>query len=121
MVSEVASGAVGTEHPTVTRAYTRDVAGRTIKVSLDDRDPTPRRMAALLAPVSAAGEIATLLDAFPANQHLWHVNLLFAREAWPLLCSGNTVIWVPGYRPAHPFRLTDKTRQVIYFTLTQKM
>ena len=43
-----------------------------------------------------------------------------AREAWPLLCAGDTVIWVPGYRPAHPFRLTDKTRQVIYFTLTQK-
>jgi tRNA(Ile)-lysidine synthase len=43
-----------------------------------------------------------------------------ARDAWPLLCSGDTVIWVPGYRPAHPFRLTDKTRQVIYFTLSQK-
>ena len=43
-----------------------------------------------------------------------------ARDAWPLLCSGDTVIWVPGYRPAHPFRLTDKTRQAIYFTLTQK-
>jgi tRNA(Ile)-lysidine synthase len=42
-----------------------------------------------------------------------------AREAWPLLCSGETVIWVPGYRPAHPFRLTDKTRQVIYFMLTK--
>jgi tRNA(Ile)-lysidine synthase len=44
-----------------------------------------------------------------------------AREAWPLLCSGETVIWVPGYRPAHPFRLTDKTRQIIYFTVTQKI
>jgi len=40
-----------------------------------------------------------------------------ARDNWPLLCSGNTVIWVPGYRPAHPFCLTDKTRQVIYFSL----
>ena len=44
-----------------------------------------------------------------------------ARDGWPLLCSGDTVIWVPGYRPAHPYRLTDKTRQVIYFTLTQKI
>jgi len=26
-----------------------------------------------------------LLDAFPANQYLWHLNLLFAREARPLL------------------------------------
>jgi tRNA(Ile)-lysidine synthase len=43
-----------------------------------------------------------------------------ARDAWPLLCSGDTVIWVPGYRPAHPFRLTDKSRQVLYFTLAKK-
>ena len=43
-----------------------------------------------------------------------------ARDFWPLLCAGETVIWVPGYRPAHSFRLTDKTRQVVYFTLTQK-
>jgi tRNA(Ile)-lysidine synthase len=42
-----------------------------------------------------------------------------ARDAWPLLCSGDTVIWVPGYRPAHPFRLTDKSRQVMYFTLSR--
>jgi hypothetical protein len=26
-----------------------------------------------------------LLNAFPANQYLWHLNLLFAREARPLL------------------------------------
>jgi tRNA(Ile)-lysidine synthase len=43
-----------------------------------------------------------------------------ARDGWPLLCADDTVIWVPGFRPAHPFRLTDKTRQVIYFTLMQK-
>jgi len=43
-----------------------------------------------------------------------------ARDAWPLLCSGDTVIWVPGYRPAHPFRLTEKSRQVMYFTLAKK-
>lgn len=26
-----------------------------------------------------------LLDAYPANPYLWHVNILYAREAWPLL------------------------------------
>jgi hypothetical protein len=26
-----------------------------------------------------------LLDAYPVNQHLWHVNIAFAREARPLL------------------------------------
>jgi tRNA(Ile)-lysidine synthase len=44
-----------------------------------------------------------------------------ARDAWPLLCSGSTVIWVPGYRPAHPFCLTNKSRQVTYFTVTRKI
>ncbi|HJS20728.1 MAG TPA: tRNA lysidine(34) synthetase TilS [Anaerolineales bacterium] len=42
-----------------------------------------------------------------------------ARDRWPLLCMGQKVIWVPGYRPAHPFRLTDSTRQVLYFSMTR--
>ncbi len=42
-----------------------------------------------------------------------------ARDRWPLLCMGEKVIWVPGYRPAHPFRLTESTRQVLYFSMTR--
>jgi len=42
-----------------------------------------------------------------------------ARDRWPLLCVGEKVVWVPGYRPAHPFRLTDATRQALYFSLTR--
>jgi tRNA(Ile)-lysidine synthase len=41
-----------------------------------------------------------------------------ARDRWPLLCMDNKVVWVPGYRPAHSFRLTENTRQVLYFSLT---
>ncbi|HEX9332113.1 MAG TPA: tRNA lysidine(34) synthetase TilS [Anaerolineales bacterium] len=41
------------------------------------------------------------------------------RDRWPLLCMGERVIWVPGYRPAHPFRLTDSTRQALYFSMTK--
>ncbi len=40
-----------------------------------------------------------------------------ARDRWPLLCMGDTIVWIPGYRPAHPFRLTENTRQVLYFAL----
>jgi tRNA(Ile)-lysidine synthase len=40
-----------------------------------------------------------------------------ARDRWPLLCLGEKVIWVPGYRPAHPFRLRESTRQVLYFSM----
>jgi tRNA(Ile)-lysidine synthase len=42
-----------------------------------------------------------------------------ARDRWPLLCFGEKVVWVPGYRPAHPFRLRDSTRQVLYFSMTR--
>jgi tRNA(Ile)-lysidine synthase len=42
-----------------------------------------------------------------------------ARDRWPLLCMGERVVWVPGYRPAHPFRLTASTRQALYFSLTR--
>ncbi len=42
-----------------------------------------------------------------------------ARERWPLLCMGEKVIWVPGYRPAHPYRVTEATRQALYFSMTR--
>ncbi len=42
-----------------------------------------------------------------------------ARDRWPLLCMGEKVVWVPGYRPAHPFRITDSTRQALYFSMTR--
>ncbi len=42
-----------------------------------------------------------------------------ARDHWPLLCSGKTVIWVPGYRPAHPFRLTEVTKNIYYFSVAR--
>ena len=42
-----------------------------------------------------------------------------ARDRWPLLCMGEKVVWVPGYRLAHPFRLTESTRQALYFSMTR--
>jgi tRNA(Ile)-lysidine synthase len=42
-----------------------------------------------------------------------------ARDRWPLLCVGEKVVWVPGYRPAHPFRLTESTRQALYFSMAR--
>lgn len=42
-----------------------------------------------------------------------------ARDRWPLLCMGEKVVWVPGYRPAHPFRLKETTRQALYFSMTR--
>jgi tRNA(Ile)-lysidine synthase len=40
-----------------------------------------------------------------------------ARAGWPLLCGGDTIVWVPGYRLAHPFRVTRETRNLLALTL----
>jgi tRNA(Ile)-lysidine synthase len=40
-----------------------------------------------------------------------------ARDRWPLLCAGDKIAWIPGYQPAHPFRLTKSSRRILYFTL----
>lgn len=44
-----------------------------------------------------------------------------ARDRWPLLCSGDTVVWVPGYRPAHPYRLTSSSRSVLYLAVARPL
>ncbi|OGO65646.1 MAG: tRNA lysidine(34) synthetase TilS [Chloroflexi bacterium RBG_19FT_COMBO_55_16] len=40
-----------------------------------------------------------------------------SRHTWPLVCSGEEIVWVPGYRVGHAFRLTQSTRRAIYFCL----
>jgi tRNA(Ile)-lysidine synthase len=40
-----------------------------------------------------------------------------ARDTWPLVCAGEHVVWVPGYRLAHPFRITPATEEAIYLQL----
>ena len=36
-----------------------------------------------------------------------------ARGRWPLVCAGDQVIWVPGYRPAERYRLRTGTTDVL--------
>jgi len=36
-----------------------------------------------------------------------------------LLCAGDEIIWVPGYRPAHSYRLTENTKNVLYFSISR--
>ncbi|MFH2039654.1 MAG: tRNA lysidine(34) synthetase TilS, partial [Chloroflexota bacterium] len=41
------------------------------------------------------------------------------RKTWPLVCLENEILWIPGYRSAHPYRVTDSTRRLLHFELTQ--
>lgn len=43
-----------------------------------------------------------------------------ARNGWPLVCSGDQIAWVAGYRSAHPFRVTSQTTQVVELSLSQR-
>ncbi len=42
-----------------------------------------------------------------------------ARARWPLLCSGDTVVWIPGYRISHLYRITANSRRAVYLQLGQ--
>lgn len=40
-----------------------------------------------------------------------------ARAGWPLVCSGDQIAWVPGFRPAHPFRVTGNSKRLVHLQL----
>jgi len=40
-----------------------------------------------------------------------------ARGRWPLVCRGDQIVWLPGFRLAHPFRLRRDTRRAVLLTL----
>jgi tRNA(Ile)-lysidine synthase len=42
-----------------------------------------------------------------------------ARDRWPLLCAGDQIIWVPGYRLAQAFKLQQASGRVVYFALAR--
>ena len=44
-----------------------------------------------------------------------------ARKEWPLVLSGSSIIWVPGFQIAHPFMITPTTHDVIQLTLRRGM
>jgi tRNA(Ile)-lysidine synthase len=66
------------------------------------------------APLGMDGHLQKLSD-FMINEKMPQR----ARERWPLLASANTIVWIPGYRPAHPFRLTVNTRNIVYFAMSR--
>ena len=40
-----------------------------------------------------------------------------ARRRWPLVCYGDQVVWLPGYRLSHPFRLRRDSRRAVALIL----
>jgi tRNA(Ile)-lysidine synthase len=40
-----------------------------------------------------------------------------ARESWPLICSGDEILWVPGFRLSQLARLNQNTKKAIHLRL----
>jgi len=43
-----------------------------------------------------------------------------ARAGWPLICSGEEIIWIPGYRLSHYFRVTNISKSVVKLSLNHQ-
>ena len=42
-----------------------------------------------------------------------------ARALWPLICSGEEICWIPGFRSGHPYRLTNQSVRAVHLILRQ--
>jgi tRNA(Ile)-lysidine synthase len=88
-------------------------------IDLGDRQPIlnirPRLPGDRFQPLGMGGKSIKLSD--------FMINLKIpqrARDGWPLVCLGDEIIWVPGFRQADPFCLTQETRQVVRLSLKRK-
>ena len=43
-----------------------------------------------------------------------------ARDRWALFCTGDRIAWIPGFRPAHGFRLKENTQRVVYLSIEKR-
>lgn len=43
-----------------------------------------------------------------------------ARAAWPLVCAGDEIVWLPGYRIAQAARVTETTHRLVHLLLKQE-
>ena len=68
-----------------------------------------RRLGERFKPLGMGGHSMKLSD-FWVNEGLNRR----ARAGWPLVFSGEELASVPGFRPAHPFRLTAQTRRAVH-------
>jgi tRNA(Ile)-lysidine synthase len=83
-----------------------------------DRLPTdnlvirPRRAGDIFYPLGMDGQAVKVRD-FYTNVKIPRL----ARLHWPLVCAGEQIAWVVGYRIAHPFRITEKTKHILHLEI----
>jgi tRNA(Ile)-lysidine synthase len=74
----------------------------------------PRRTGDAFSPLGMGGQTIKIKD--------FYINLKIPRRArlnWPLVCAGKQVVWVVGYRIAHPFRITEETKHILHLEINK--
>ncbi len=72
----------------------------------------PRGAGDGFAPLGMGGQTVRVQD--------FYTNVKLPRRArahWPLVCAGQQIVWVAGYRIGQPFRITEKTRQILHLEI----
>jgi tRNA(Ile)-lysidine synthase len=72
----------------------------------------PRRPGDVFAPLGMGGQTLKVRELY--------INLKIPRRArlhWPLVCAGDQVAWVTGYRMAQPFRVTEATKRMLHLEI----
>jgi tRNA(Ile)-lysidine synthase len=72
----------------------------------------PRREGDSFQPFGLKGHSQKISD-FMVNQKI----PFRARKDWPLVCSGDEILWVAGCRSAHPHQVTEETEFAVRFSL----
>jgi tRNA(Ile)-lysidine synthase len=72
----------------------------------------PRRNGDRFQPLGMTHGSMKLSDFFVNVKLPWR-----AREYWPLILANAKIAWIPGFRPAHGFRVSRQTKRVMKLTL----
>ena len=95
---------------------------------LENCDPTEAWLDADILPeplsvrCAHAGQRFQPLGMFEGSQKLsdFWVNVKLPRRVragWPVVFSGDEIVWLPGFRLAHPFRLGDASKAILHLRL----
>jgi tRNA(Ile)-lysidine synthase len=86
-----------------------DIEKLTLPLTVRSRKPGD-----FIKPIGMGGHKIKLSDLF-INKKI--PNRL--RDLWPIICSGDQVIWVPGLHLSHDFQINKTTKKVVQISLTK--
>ncbi len=72
----------------------------------------PRGAGDVFSPLGMGGQTVKVQD--------FYTNVKMPRRArmhWPLVCAGDQILWVTGYRIGHPFRITEGTKHILHLEI----